>query len=1423
MKKILLHKISLLIFVFFPCVTFAQIIWSEDFSSYAEGTTVGANNNTENSAPDWTISGDLSTNNNGYFQVENQSFEGYNTGVYMIWTSETIDISSHEFVQVYMVYGYVLGNGRNSSDDMHIEYNIDDLGWTSFPIGRLRGRDFDSDITGKASTEIIQGKSLSIRVKLNVYSRRSSIASNAIWLFDNITVYTVKKCNPCYSVESGDIKHPAVWSNTSKGNFGFIPTMGADLIIEGEDTVNITESYNIRDLRIKENSALISNYRVQLNFVGDKTRQNIISVEQGSKMDLKNSFLIFNNISNYNFHIDGEVDIYSLRTNKNSTLLIDGIGALSTTYFHLSGDYTMVKNYVNLVVLKDLGIASEKNTLENHKLINVGEVGFGYDLRYSWYSGYGKTSVHSARNQILNHGHMNIQNTVYNTTTYNCAIYNFGTINISNDLEYLRDGSDVPRYSKTYNYGTMTIENNLQLRRDHDQFHNYGNLTINNDLFFDDVADSSSFISYPNSITNIQGKIHTIEFLGSNPALNSIHNAGQFSVTSGIENNGDYFNIVNDSTGKMTFDGNILNNSNYFNILNNGEIITTEIQSSGKQFNIINDSLGKVNTQDIKLNDSISQMYITNTGNLTFNNILASNSDLDITNTGIIHQFGTFIDIDSLSLFKNSTNGYWNYHGNSHDIDTKLDCSDSGNVFSYAATTDQNMIEVIGNNYYHLNITSGGTKQAVDSMNIKGNLEIKNNAILNLGNHNISIEGDWINLSNNPTIMDHENHKVTFTGLTEQKIISPNISEQFHHIIMDKLYDPSECIHYSDCNYDLIIDDNIEITGDLTNLSKYYIVATDTTTITFNGGNNQKIVATSDSTYQTFYNFLIDKPDNSFLTLHSDIRIRGNWTNLSNHAVIPLENQEVEFENYDIDQTITSPNISEQFYHLAAYKGYDSKLTLNNDISILGNYRPNYNITLAENQTITFNGTKDQNITAGHTLFNNLLIDKPSGIFNVSSTRIEIKGNWTNLSNNPILVSHNSYVEFNGTENQIISAPNTVENFYYLNISKSNGTLVTLDGGIDVDILLFNGESGYLVLNQNTLNINRLIGSRDPNQFVVVDKESHIQYKNISDGDGVWIPMGLSPNPKSYSPIKLEMIDAGDGTLTATMCEQVQKDGGLCTGTATFKNVVGQTWDITSTSKDAYIQLFWTADQEKEGFNRNECSVVHFDGNEWENLGFSNASKSQNDVYNYTNTPLYVQSGWTTGFSPFSVQDNNQILPVSLLDFEVIKQNEEVLINWTTLSEINNDFFTVERSINGIHFEEIAIVKGAGNSNELNFYEVIDTPLQEGIYYYRIKQTDYDGTFEIFSMKKVTIEKAFALTIYPNPTLGGSIFIQTSQNNQNFEIRIFNDIGQEISITKEMISQNTIKLNFNDILSTGLYLVNIYKEGEIIKKPFIVQ
>lgn len=164
---------------------------------------------------------------------------------------------------------------------------------------------------------------------------------------------------------------------------------------------------------------------------------------------------------------------------------------------------------------------------------------------------------------------------------------------------------------------------------------------------------------------------------------------------------------------------------------------------------------------------------------------------------------------------------------------------------------------------------------------------------------------------------------------------------------------------------------------------------------------------------------------------------------------------------------------------------------------------------------------------------------------------------------------------------------------------------------------------------------------------------------------------------------------------------------------------------------------------------------------------------------------------------PFGLSYNNRLfsgtvhyglgntLPVELVDFEATNLDREVVLNWKTESENNNDFFSVDRSTNGDDWITIGTVPSKGSSTGLQSYQLIDEQPLSGISYYRLRQTDNDGTetkYEIIAVKRDSEEDG-KLMVSPNPATDFITVMGTEAEVELFDLTGRN-LTKELSIVK---------------------------------------
>ncbi|HOZ87019.1 MAG TPA: T9SS type A sorting domain-containing protein, partial [Bacteroidia bacterium] len=125
------------------------------------------------------------------------------------------------------------------------------------------------------------------------------------------------------------------------------------------------------------------------------------------------------------------------------------------------------------------------------------------------------------------------------------------------------------------------------------------------------------------------------------------------------------------------------------------------------------------------------------------------------------------------------------------------------------------------------------------------------------------------------------------------------------------------------------------------------------------------------------------------------------------------------------------------------------------------------------------------------------------------------------------------------------------------------------------------------------------------------------------------------------------------------------------------------------------------------------------------------------------------------GYYTIATKNNaNSALPITMIDFTAEVCEDNICLNWSTASESGNDYFTLEKSLDGINFEEVAKVKGAGYSSSRLDYTHTDEQPYTGLSYYHLKQTDMDGSFSCSKKQAVNFITAHASQVYPNPNQG---------------------------------------------------------------------
>jgi len=182
-------------------------------------------------------------------------------------------------------------------------------------------------------------------------------------------------------------------------------------------------------------------------------------------------------------------------------------------------------------------------------------------------------------------------------------------------------------------------------------------------------------------------------------------------------------------------------------------------------------------------------------------------------------------------------------------------------------------------------------------------------------------------------------------------------------------------------------------------------------------------------------------------------------------------------------------------------------------------------------------------------------------------------------------------------------------------------------------------------------------------------------------------------------------------------------------------------------------------------------------------------------------------------------------LPIIMSFFTArLKNEKEVELDWETEVEINNDYFQIERSQDGYTFENIGEVSGAGSTSRRSSYQYLDFEPNKGINYYRLKQVDYDGTYEYSEIRAVEVDVDVNLgevSVYPNPA---SEFITVSLEKTPIRgvILLINGMGQAV-ISQALEEGSTTYTLQVDHLPKGIYWIRIGGDTPEFTSKVVIQ
>jgi hypothetical protein len=170
-------------------------------------------------------------------------------------------------------------------------------------------------------------------------------------------------------------------------------------------------------------------------------------------------------------------------------------------------------------------------------------------------------------------------------------------------------------------------------------------------------------------------------------------------------------------------------------------------------------------------------------------------------------------------------------------------------------------------------------------------------------------------------------------------------------------------------------------------------------------------------------------------------------------------------------------------------------------------------------------------------------------------------------------------------------------------------------------------------------------------------------------------------------------------------------------------------------------------------------------------------------------------------------------LPIQLLSFDGKIVPSGVQLRWSTASEINNDYFDLEKST-GEKFSAIATIKGNGTSFETSNYGFLDTKVTTGKIYYRLKQVDFNGKHTYSNVISVDFDARYSFTVYPNPATGTELNFEIFgvQDTNEVSISLFDELGRKVLSARAQLDEALGSVAGRlplDKLSNGIYFFRV--------------
>jgi len=470
-----------------------------------------------------------------------------------------------------------------------------------------------------------------------------------------------------------------------------------------------------------------------------------------------------------------------------------------------------------------------------------------------------------------------------------------------------------------------------------------------------------------------------------------------------------------------------------------------------------------------------------------------------------------------------------------------------------------------------------------------------------------------------------------------------------------------------------------------------------------------------------------------------------------------------------------------------------------------------------------------------------LLTTKSSAAVSINvatSSNIVLSGNSVLVVPGNIIVdgsfiaTESSNIKFCGTSLQQIGGSSGISTFQNLELNNSANFKLLGDVTVNGTITLTNGivstGTKTLILSE-TASFSPASGSATSFIDGKIKKTGNnaaftFPVGDIQDASIVWAPVEIAAwNNQNDFTVHYTFKSPFDSLGYPTW----QDGSSLASG---LDNVSGnEFWLLNRTgagTQTPNVKLYWKDAVRSEIANTEsdyqedaltDLALVHWNGTQWENLEGTAVAE--------TWPTGYIQNSINfTDYSPITFGSKTGINPlfIELIAFNANCSKKCMQLNWETASEINNNFFTIERSTDIHNWEVVDTVNGAGNSNQPLQYSHTDANVsEEEVYYYRLGNTDFNGVTEYSNIIAANCknESFGIISICPNPVVDGDMrYIVYSSENTEVEAFVTNVLGQVLAKEKLPVKKGTSLLSMDvSHLNNAIYFFKVSTTNGLYK------